>query len=71
MNLTKQIFLIFMQLEMFQVLHGWAHIASAQAHVAVEHSVGFGPKPINYNFIPAAHIVNLRLDLLVILKKMR
>ena len=30
-----------------------AHIASAQAHVAVEHSVGSGPKPIDYNFIPS------------------
>ena len=42
MNLTKQIFLIFMQLEMFQVLHGWL-ILPAQAHVAVEHSVGYSP----------------------------
>jgi len=30
-----------------------AHIASAQAHVAVEHSVGHSTKPINYNYIPS------------------
>jgi len=30
-----------------------AHIASAQGHVAVEHSVGYKPKPIDYNYIPS------------------
>ena len=30
-----------------------AHIASAQGHVAVEHSVGYNPKPIDYNYIPS------------------